>query len=158
METSSMHNAYGASHQSPKMIVVHAMGEYVTPDGISYESAPDFLENLGLSAHALVQPNGMILRLREDTEGAYHARGFNTDSLGIEILVPGKHTYGTFIKAIGTKYVSDAQYTAALEQCREWVQKFGITKIVRHSDISPGRKVDPGRGFPWEAFLQEVYA
>ena len=29
-------------------------------------------------------------------------------------------------------------------------------KIVRPSDISPGRQVDPGAGFPWDKFINEV--
>ena len=152
------HVAYGAPHNTPKIIVVHAMAEHVAiPEG-KYIYAPDFLESQGLSAHALALPNGDIIRMRNDTDGAYHARGFNTNSLGIEMLVPGMHNYASFLRMIDHPYLFAQQYRAAVEQCREWVDLYGIAKIVRHSDISPGRKVDPGRGFPWEAFLQEVMA
>ena len=146
-----MHNPYGNAHQTPKRIIVHAMGEYILDD-----HAPDFLMNQGLSAHVLAAPDGTLFRCREDTEGAYHARGFNTDSLGIEVLVAGHHDYGSFIKAIAAPWVTDAQYNATVKQCREWVQKFGITQIDRHCDVSPGRKLDPGAGFPWDKFISDV--
>lgn len=152
-----MHNPWGRSGNHPKMIVIHAMGEYILrDDGINYEHAPDFLNRMKLSAHALVTPSGEALRLRTDDETAYHAQGFNTNSLGMEILVAGKHTYKTFTKAIDQPYVTDEQYAAAVAQCRAWVGKYGITRIVRHSDLSPGRKIDPGDGFQFLEFLEDV--
>ena len=150
------HSPYGFAHQVPRMIVVHAMGEYIDCGEKGFLHAPDFLQDIGLSAHMLVAPDGTLYRCREDTEGAYHARGFNTDSLGIEVLVPGRHNYGSFLNALKTNYVSQAQYDALVLQCRYWMQMYGIDKVVRHSDLSPGRKVDPGDGFPWDDFLTGV--
>src|SRR5690606_28750529 len=75
---------FGAAHQTPKRIIVHAMSEWI--NGMY---APDFLLSVGLSAHALVTPDGDIIKCREDTQGAFHAKGLNTDSLGIEFLLPG---------------------------------------------------------------------
>ena len=146
-----MHNPNGATHQTPNRIIVHAMGEYILD-----EHAPDFLISQGLSAHVLAAPDGTLIRCRADEEGAYHALGFNTDSLGIEMLVAGHHDYGSFLKAIEAPWVTDAQYAAVVKQCREWMQKFSITRIERHCDVSPGRKLDPGTGFPWDKFLTEL--
>lgn len=156
MKIVRQHSPYGASHNNPKMIVVHCMGEHVEDVNGEFIFAPRLLENMGLSAHALVDPDGKIYRCREDNEGAYHAKDFNTDSLGIEILVPGQHDYASFVKAIKTDYVTTQQWAAAVWQCREWVKLYGITKIVRHSDISPGRKIDPGAGFLWGKFLTAI--
>ena len=153
-----MHNPYGRSGNRPKMIVIHAMGEYIALEDGSYMHAPDFLEYDKKSAHVLITPNGGVLRLRNDDETASHAKNFNTNSLGMEILVAGKHTYKTFAKAIDQHYVTDEQYAAAVAQCREWVEKYNITRIVRHSDLSPGRKIDPGDGFLWDKFLIDVRA
>jgi AmpD protein len=151
-------NPYGAPHQSkPTMIVIHAMAEYVLADeGEDYDHAADFLQRLGLSAHVLAAPDGTLYRCRGDDEGAYHARGFNTDSLGIEVLVPGRHDYGSFLRAIGAEWVSNAQYAAVVQQCREWMKLYGIKTVVRHSDLSPGRKLDPGAGFPWARFMEDL--
>ena len=157
MQTTHRHSPYGGAHQMPKLIVVHAMGEYVMADGGGeYIYAVEHLARMMLSAHALVSPDGTVIRCRGDNEGANHARGFNTDSLGIEILVPGRHDYASFVRTIAQPYLTDAQYTAAVEQCREWMRLHSITRIARHSDVSPGRKLDPGAGFPWDKFILDV--
>lgn len=146
----------GARHNNPRMVVVHAMGEYLLdPKPIH---ATDFLAKIGLSAHALVAPNGDIYICRDDDQGAYHAKGYNTDSLGIEFLVEGQHTYASFLETIKTDWVTQAQWIAGTKAVRNWVRGYDIQseKIVRHSDISPGRKVDPGEGFNWENFLDAV--
>ena len=150
-------NEFGASKNKPKMIVVHSMGEFILdPHPIH---ASDFLVKLGLSAHALVSPNGDIYLCRDDDEGAYHARGYNKNSLGIEFLVEGHHDYGTFIEAIKSDYVTDKQWEAGVKAVRSWVEAYEIPreKVVRHSDISPGRKVDPGAGFKWDKFMDKVF-
>ena len=99
---------------------------------------------------------GVIIRSRKDEEGGYHAKGFNSNSLGVEFLVPGLHTYATFTNAIKKKYLSTAQYNAGVELVKSWIDKHEISNIDRHSDLSPGRKVDPGQGFPWQRFLEDT--
>jgi AmpD protein len=142
----------------PLKIIVHAMGEYIEQGGRDC-TAYELLNRLGLSAHALVTPTGEVIRCRDDDEQAYHAKGANRNSLGVEFLVPGLHTYATFVEAIQTEYLSSAQYAAGLMLVRQWVADHGLQrdKIVRHSDVSPGRKHDPGTGFPWTEFLDDVY-
>ena len=141
---------HGSPVNVPALIVVHAMGEYILdPDPIH---APDFLEKLGLSAHVLVAPNGDIYSCRDTDEGAWHARGYNKNSLGIEFLVEGEHDYGSFLKAIKNPWVKHEQLESGVTVVRTWLADYDIEKVVRHSDISPGRKVDPGEGFPWPEF------
>lgn len=153
----SRHNPYGRPGNTPRTIIVHAMGEHIMmDDGKTFEHAPDFLERMKLSVHALIAPDGTIIRCRDDSETAYHAQGYNTNSLGMEMLVAGRHDYGSFVRTIAEKYLTDAQYEAAVKQCREWVSLHKIERIVRHSDVSPGRKLDPGAGFPFDKFLADV--
>lgn len=142
----------GKDINRPELIVIHSMGEYVL-DGEHRDHAVKFLDRYGLSAHALGAPDGGIYRCRSAGEIAWHARGHNTNSLGYEFLVEGEHDYASFIERIKTPYVTDAQFKAGVEQVREWIDLFGIKRVVRHSDLSPGRKVDPGTGFPWQEFL-----
>lgn len=156
MRVVQRYNPYGAAHQKPDTIIIHAIGEYVDVGTGEFEYAPDFLQRQGLSAHGMVAPNGTVFRCRQDTEGGYHAQGFNTNSLGIEIMVAGQHDYASFARAIKTPYITNEQYAALLSQCREWCKLHRITKIVRHSDVSPGRKIDPGAGFPMAQFLSDL--
>ena len=132
---------YGSKHNHPKLIVVHSMGEFILdPHPIH---AADFLEILGLSAHALITPTGEQIILRKTNQGAYHARGFNKDSLGVEFLVEGNHDYSSFLETIKTDYITDPLWKAGIELIRMWHDQFKCD-IRRHSDISPGRKLDPG--------------
>jgi N-acetyl-anhydromuramyl-L-alanine amidase AmpD len=153
------HNPYGSPNQAkPTVIVVHAMAEFVlADDGKTYIHAPDFLESEGLSAHVLAAPDGTLYRCREDLEGAYHARGFNVDSLGIEVMLAGRHDYSSFVAGIAQPlWCIGPQYAAVVQQVREWMRLHGISRVVRHSDLSPGRKLDPGMGFPWTKFLADL--
>lgn len=149
------HLPYGALHQTPNRVVVHAMGEYIK-HGNSHLYAPAFLNEYRLSAHILVKPDGEVIRCRYDKEGAYHAKGYNTDSLGIEFLVEGEHDYSSFINKIKTNYITSAQYDSGIDVVMDWMASYSILNIDRHSDLSPGRKVDPGTGFNWDKFKKEL--
>jgi len=156
MRINKVHLKHGGKKvQVPKIIVVHAMGEFIGGNGWD-SHAVQFLNRSGLSAHSLIAPDATNFRLRKDTEGAYHAKGYNINSLGLEALVKGQHDYGSFIETIKTPYLEDGQYDAIVEQTKEWEDMWPIEKVVRHSDLSPERKVDPGAGFPWEQFLFDI--
>lgn len=146
---------HGAGDQIPNKIIIHSMGEFIGIDGWA-NHAIQFLDRKGWSAHSFIAPNGINYRCRDDTQGAYHALSHNTDSLGLEFLVPGVHTYSSFLKAISKPYVDSIQYRAGVAQVKYWIKHWGITNIVRHSDIDPDRKVDPGEGFPWNMFLHDI--
>lgn len=145
----------GAKKQIPTRIVIHAMGEYIKV-GSENKHAYDFLKGIGLSAHALICPDGTVIRCREDKQGAYHAKGFNKDSLGVEFLVKGVHTYGSFTKAIKKPYLTFEQHVAGVELFRDWYSKYAIKYTDTHSILSPERKIDPGAGFPLSQFLKDV--
>lgn len=151
------HLSGGKKTNFPELIVVHCMGEHIQgADGL-IRRAHEHLAFEGFSAHVLVSPNGDLIRCRRDDQGAAHAKGFNENSLGIEFLVPGRHDYTSFLKAIKVPWVAEAQYQSGLAQIREWYETWpNIKSIVRHSDIDPTRKRDPGSGFPWERLLKDL--
>lgn len=144
---------HGLNLNTPKRIIVHSMAQYIDT-GVEKVHAVDWLDRLGYSAHVFVEPDGTPIRSREDDEGAFHALGNNTDTLGIEILVHGAWDYGRFLQRISEPWTTRLQFLTSVEIVREWQHKWEIDSadVVRHSDVDPERKHDPGRGFPWAGF------
>lgn len=158
MIVANMPSVHGPSKLEPDTIIVHAMAEFLDTAGRDY-FAPDFLDRRGESAHAFITPSGVVIEAREYGEGAWHAREYNYNSLGVEFLVPGVHTYATFAKTIRSSYVTSKAYKAGVELVRFWIDASPLTiDVLRHSDVSPGRKIDPGAGFPWTKFIKDVRA
>ena len=149
----------GIGINKPKMVVVHAMAEFITPADGKPVHARDFLVDYGLSAHVLIEPDGTWLRCKDDDEIAWHALNHNKNSLGVEILVPGEHNYETFLRAIRkNNWQTLSQLDSSAELVAKWCSKYDIelSMVKRHSDLSPERKVDPGSGFPWITFKKMV--
>lgn len=141
----------GRSSQTPHTLIIHAMSEIL--DG---QHASDFLNKIGLSAHYLIEPDGTITKMRKTNQGAYHAKGHNTNTIGIEVLVEGEHTYDTFLAKIKTDWVNPAQMEALVELTDDITGYWDIKKVTRHSDIDPSRKKDPGTGFNWDEYLDKI--
>jgi len=151
MNVIKRYSGIGGGIQTPDTLVIHAMSEYI--NGMY---ADEFLSSVGLSAHFLLKPNGEFIKLRKTTEVAWHAKGFNTNSIGIEVLVEGSHTYDTFLEKIKTDWVKPEQYKALIEMSNGIIEHYDIEKVVRHSDLSPERKKDPGDGFKWQYFKDQL--
>lgn len=158
MPTEYRRNPNGFSGNTPCRIIVHCMAA-----SIDYQDkrmdAPAFLRHIGLSTHALVRPDGTLIHCREDTEGAYHAKGHNQDTLGIELLVPDAHNLAELKERVQNVWLSGDQYLAAAEWVREKMRRHNIAKddVVRHMDLDPERRwFDPGPSFPWSLFQAEL--
>lgn len=156
---------HGGGFQRPHMVIIHAMAEYISADQKTAQAynvpagsyhAFQWLDICKLSAHALITPNGAIIRPKSDDEIAWHARGYNTGSLGIEYLVPGTHDYGTFSKAMEGDYLPAPAYAAGIEQMLEWIDAYNINRIATHTELDPARKKDPGKGFPLQRLLDDI--
>ena len=147
----------GAINNNPKRIVIHAMSEFVKHEG-EYLHAYALLKELGISAHRFIDPAGNMIISRHDEQGAYHAKGHNTDTVGVEFLVPGFHTYDEFLQAITEPYMTDKAFDTGLVLVRAWMAKWEIELdgVVTHQQIDPNRKYDPGTGFPLENFLNAL--
>ena len=108
-------------------------------------------KNSGVSAHYLIDEDGSTFRMVPEALRAWHAgvgfwngvRDLNSTSIGIELVNPGhEHGYQSF---------PCAQLEAFTELVREIMERHSIKPdhVLGHSDIAPGRKIDPGELFPW---------
>jgi len=167
MVTYQMPSIYGASIQTPKKVVVHAMGEYIN-DGKRIYHAKDWLDHLGLSAHFLITPSGVVIQTRSIYEGAFHAFEHNKDTIAIEYLLAGVWVDHSFRERIKTPYLYGEQYAAGVQTSRDLIQSnkkehSHELKFVKHSAIDhrlresgEKEKVDPGDGFPWDTYLIDI--
>lgn len=117
---------------------------------------PYFREIAGLrvSAHFLVRRDGGLVQFVPAHRRAWHAgesrwRGrprCNDFSIGVEL------------EGADDDVFSDAQYVAAAALTRALCAAFPLRDYAAHSDVSPGRKTDPGRGFDAARLLAALAA
>jgi N-acetylmuramoyl-L-alanine amidase len=110
-----------------------------------------------VSAHYLVDVDGSVTRLVDESMRAWHAGksswegedDINSYSIGIEIQNPG-HKYGY-------EPFSKEQMKAVIELCKGIIEQHKIlpAHVLAHSDIAPERKTDPGELFPWQALAEQ---
>jgi len=134
----------------PDMVVLHYTGMSSAEKAIGWLANPQSK----VSCHYVIDEGGRITQLAAECARAWHAGAsrwkdacdLNSLSIGIEIQNPGhEHGYPSFPRA-------QLQAVAAL--CRDISARCGVRpeRILAHSDIAPGRKIDPGEKFDW-AFL-----
>lgn len=117
-----------------------------------------------VSAHYLISDEDppRVYRLLDENRSAWHAgdsqwRGqssINVSSVGIEIVNPGWRP-GPGGGKTWTPY-SESQIQAVIALVRDIAQRHGVVpaNVVAHSDIAPGRKLDPGPMFPWKRLAE----
>ena len=106
-----------------------------------------------VSCHYVVLEDGGVVQLVPEARRAWHAgrsswfgeTDMNSASIGVEIVNPGHDG--------GLPPFPRQQIDAVIALCRDIIARRAIApeRILAHSDIAPGRKVDPGEKFPWAA-------
>lgn len=113
------------------------------------------IKDLRVSAHCLINRLGEITQYVNFNDMAWHAglscfngrEKCNEFSIGIELEGSNNQPftesqYQTLIQLTQTLMVAYPQIT--------------LERIVGHSDISPGRKIDPGQYFDWTHYKQQL--
>jgi N-acetylmuramoyl-L-alanine amidase len=131
----------------PDILLMHYTG-VPTP-----EFAIDILTNgeREVSCHYLVHQDGRIVHMVDEDKRAWHAGkaswegagDINSRSIGIEICNPGHgEHYHDF---------PDSQIDAVIALSKDIIARHAILPrhVLAHSDVAPGRKIDPGEKFPW---------
>ncbi len=130
------------------MLVLHYTG---------MQSAALALDRMGdssskVSAHYMIDEDGAVTRLVDEGERAWHAgvagwRGesdVNGRSIGIELVNPGPE--------FGYRPFPEPQMAGLENLARDILFRHPIEarNVVGHSDVAPGRKIDPGELFDWQ--------
>ena len=135
-----------------KFIIIHYTG--MKKESLAIKRLQD--PKSKVSSHYLIKRNGEIINLVPDLYEAWHAgvsswkhfKSLNKNSIGIELTNPGhQHGYKKFSKK---------QIFSLQKLLNVLFKKYKIKKnyVLGHSDISPGRKKDPGEKFPWETLAK----
>ena len=135
------------------MIVLHYTGMSAADQAVLWLADP----RSKVSCHYVVDEAGCITQMVAENQRAWHAGAsrwagetdINSASIGIEIQNPGhEHGYPEFP-------AEQMQAVAAL--CRDIAQRRGVPpeRVLAHSDVAPGRKIDPGEKFDW-AFMAKA--
>ena len=136
----------------PDMIVLHYTGMGTGAGAESWLCDPAS----EVSSHYLVHEDGRIVQMVRESDRAWHAgksswfgrTDINSCSVGIEIVNPGH--------SLGYPGFPKRQVNAVIGLCLGIAGRHSIPsqRVLAHSDVAPGRKIDPGEKFPWKALFE----
>lgn len=154
---------------TPHLIVIHTAE--VLPDWEEEDTAAEKVARYAstttrqVSWHVTIDSDSTIPML-PDEYTAFHVRGFNSCSLGIEIGTQAHKWYGS---------PDEWRYSILhriADQCAAWGKRWDIPAtqlslaqigaghagLVGHFQLDPERRSDPGPAFPWNYLVKEMGA
>lgn len=138
----------------PSMIVLHYTAMENVVSAIERLCDPKF----EVSAHYIISKDGEITQMVDESLRSWHAgkgtwgqvRDVNSHSIGIEL---------DYCPSVYDELDFDCLQLQALEELLFDIlnrrPEITAENIIGHSDMSPGRKFDPGRRFPWQTFAKK---
>jgi N-acetylmuramoyl-L-alanine amidase len=137
----------------PSLLILHYTGMSSAAKAIDWLARAES----GVSCHYVIDEDGRITQMVPESQRAWHAgvshwRGetdINSHSIGIEIHNPGhQHGYPEF---------PPAQMRAVIALSKDIARRHHMAPdgILAHSDVAPGRKIDPGEKFNWLLLAKE---
>ncbi|MEO0618221.1 MAG: N-acetylmuramoyl-L-alanine amidase [Pseudomonadota bacterium] len=135
--------------RQPEMLILHYTAMASAARAVYWLTTPES----GVSCHYLVTESGAVIQMVHEAHRAWHAgvsywqgeRDINSASIGIEIANPGPDG------ALAAEF-PHSQMEAVRDLAADICQRNAIPRhrVLAHSDIAPGRKLDPGPLFDWE--------
>ena len=122
---------------------------------ISEDKYFEEIKDLKVTSHIYIKRDGEAIQFVPLNKRAWHAgessfngvSDCNNFSIGIELEGSDDDLY------------SEEQYKILIDITSEIIEKYPLIKkdcVVGHSDVSPGRKSDPGDKFDWKRFLEAL--
>lgn len=129
------------------LLLLHYTGMRSAAGAIDWLSRPESK----VSSHYVIDEDGLVTQMVRESRRAWHAgvscwageSDINSASIGIEIQNPGH--------ALGYPEFPEAQMAALVALCADIIARNPIPpeRVLAHSDVAPGRKIDPGERFDW---------
>lgn len=136
-----------ATGKFPRFLILHYTGMESAAKACNWLCVPESK----VSCHYLVDETGTIVQMVGEEMRAWHAgvsswegeTDVNSCSIGIEIQNPGH--------SAGYPDFPAEQMEAVVHLCKDIIERHGILPqhVLAHSDVAPGRKIDPGEKFDW---------
>jgi N-acetylmuramoyl-L-alanine amidase len=137
--------------RKPNYVIIHHTAQQSTDQTLKTFTTA----KTQVSAHYVIGKDGKIYHMLNDYLRAWHggvakwgnATDINSSSIGIELDNDGVQPF------------SDAQINSLLAVLENLKKTHGIpvANFIGHSDIAPGRKVDPNVNFPWKTLSQRGF-
>lgn len=152
-------NSYTPGRTVPiRVLVIHATAGAFLGDRDWLQRGGSLLNPV--SCHYLIAKDGAGYQFVREQDTAWHAgrSAWTIDGSRRENLNPWSIGIELSNRNDGVDPYPQAQVDATVELARDIVRRYAIprSQLVRHLDISPGRKTDP-HGFRWSDFVNAVY-
>lgn len=128
---------------SPSLVVIHytAMADCAAAQRVLCDPATE------VSAHYLIAPNGSVTALVPEDRRAWHAGRGSWGSL----MDINSHSIGIELSNTGFAPFAAPLMDALCDLLPGILSRWSIPphRVIGHSDMAPGRKIDPGPRFDW---------
>ncbi len=139
------------SLRKPNYVVIHHTAQNSTEQTLKTFTLP----KTQVSAHYVIGKDGKTYHMLNDYLRAWHGGAskwgnvtdLNSSSIGIELDNNGFEAF------------AEPQISSLLQVLATLKKDYGIpaANFIGHSDIAPGRKVDPNANFPWKKLAENGY-
>lgn len=136
------------------VVIVHSCYNPYGTDKYSLQQVLDGFKHYHVSAHYIIDRQGIIYQLVKEQDISYHAgksklpdgrTWVNSCSIGIEMITSTDSTDSPTLQ----------QQQSLITLVRDIKARYPIKYVLRHSDIAPQRKTDPWN-FNWEEFKKRI--
>ncbi len=151
-----------------RRVVIHCTELPDLSTARTYGERAHYDDGTGHSGHYYINRDGNCYCYVPGTRIAYHARGYNTDSIGVELVNRGRYpNWFDSRQQRMTEPYTNVQIASLCAWLQQWREEFPELRYISgHEDLDTERvqasddpsqqvlrKCDPGALFPWDTVL-----